>query len=98
MSDDYVVIVSPLRRKGSSISISLFDDIFLIFRKLLKISKLIKSSENSVFSIISLLFLKNENMSAVLSNYFYVILCCWSALPEPMFTCCFYPRVTCFAS
>lgn len=73
-------------------------DYFLIFRKLLKISKLIKSSENSVFSIISLLFLKNENMSAVLSNYFYIILCCWSALPEPMFTCCFYPRVTCFAS
>lgn len=41
-------------------------DYFLIFHKLLKISKLIKSSENSVFSIISLLFLKNENMSAVL--------------------------------
>lgn len=72
-------------------------DYFLIFRKLLKISRLIKSSENSVFSIISLLFLKNENMSAVLSNYFYIILYCWSALPEPMFTCCFYPRVTCFA-
>ena len=72
-------------------------DYFLIFRKLLKISKLIKSSENSVFSIISLLFLKNENMSAMLSNYFYIILFCWSALPEPMFTCCFYPRVTCFA-
>ena len=41
-------------------------DIFLIFRKLLKINKLIKSSENRVFSTISLLFLKNENTSAVL--------------------------------
>ena len=63
MSDDYVVIVSPLRRKGSSISISLFDDSFLLFCKLLKVSKLIKLSENRVFSTISLLFLKNENMS-----------------------------------
>lgn len=72
-------------------------DYFLIFRKFLKINRLIKLSENSVFSIISLLFLKNENMSAVLSNYFYIILCCWSALPELMFTRCFYPRVTCFA-
>ena len=41
-------------------------DIFLNFRKFLKINKLIKSSENRVFSTISLLFLKNENMSAVL--------------------------------
>jgi len=73
-------------------------DYFLIFRKLLKISRLIKLSENRVFSTISLLFLKNENMSTVLSNYFYIILCCWSALPEPMFTCSFYPRVTCFTS
>lgn len=72
-------------------------DYFLIFCKLLKISQLIKLSENRIFSTISLLFLKNENMSAVLSNYFYIIWCCWSALPEPMFTCCFYPRVTCFA-
>ncbi len=38
-------------------------DIFLIFRKLLKINKLIKSSENRVFSTISLLFLENGNMS-----------------------------------
>ena len=72
-------------------------DYFLIFRKLLKISQLIKSSENSVFSTICLLFLKNENMSAVLSNYFYIILCCWLTLPEPMFIRYFYPRVTCFA-
>lgn len=72
-------------------------DIFLIFCKLLKISQLIKLSENRVFSTISLLFLKNENTSVVLSNYFYVILCCWAALSEPMFTCSFYPRVTCFA-
>ena len=72
-------------------------DYFLIFCKLLKISQLIKLSENRVFSIISLLFQKNENMSAVLSNYFYIILCCWSALPEPMFIRYFYPRVTCFA-
>lgn len=72
-------------------------DYFMIFRKLLKISKLIKSSENRVFSTISLLFLKNENMSAVLSNHFNIILCCWSALPEPMFIRYFYPRVTCFA-
>lgn len=73
-------------------------DYFLIFRKLLKISQLIKLSENRVFSTISLLFQKNENTSVVLSNYFYIILCCWAALSEPMFTCCFYPRVTCFAS
>ena len=72
-------------------------DYFLIFCKLLKISRLIKLSENRVFSTISLLFQKNENMSTMLSNYFYIILCCWSALPEPMFTCYFYPRVTCFA-
>ena len=72
-------------------------DYFLIFCKLLKISRLIKLSENRVFSTISLLFQKNGNMSAVLSNYFYIILCCWSALPEPMFTRYFYPRVTCFA-
>ena len=71
-------------------------DYFLVFRKLLKISQLIKLSENRVFSTISLLFQKNENMSAVLSNYFYIIWCCWSALPEPMFTRYFYPRVTCF--
>lgn len=38
-------------------------DIFLIFRKLLKISQLIKLSENRVFSTISLLFQRNENMS-----------------------------------
>ena len=73
-------------------------DYFLIFRKLLKISKLIKSSEKRVFSTISLLFLKNENTSVVLSNYFHVILRCWLTLPELMFTRCFYPRVTCFAS
>lgn len=73
-------------------------DYFLIFRKLLKISQLIKSSKNSVFSTISLLFQKNGNMSAVLSNYFYIILRCWAALLEPMFTRSFYPRVTCFAS
>lgn len=41
-------------------------DYFLVFRKLLKISKLIKSSEKRVFSTISLLFLKNENTSVVL--------------------------------
>lgn len=41
-------------------------DYFLIFRKFLKINRLIKLSENSVFSIISLLFLKNENTSVVL--------------------------------
>ena len=41
-------------------------DYFLIFRKLLKISRLVKLSEKRVFSIISLLFLKNENMSVVL--------------------------------
>ena len=63
MSDDNVVIVSPLRRKGHSFMILFHFDYFLIFRKLLKISKLIKSSENSVFSTISLLFQKNGNMS-----------------------------------
>ena len=73
MSDDYVVIVLPLRRKGHSFMILFHFDYFLIFRKLLKISKLIKSSENSVFSTISLLFQKNENMSTMLSNYFYII-------------------------
>lgn len=41
-------------------------DYFLIFRKLLKISRLIKLSEKRVFSTISFLFLRNENMSAVL--------------------------------
>ena len=66
MSDDYVVIVSPLRRKGSSISISLFDDSFLSFCKLLIVSRLIKSSENRVFSTISFLFLRNKNMNVEL--------------------------------
>lgn len=41
-------------------------DYFLIFRKFLKINRLIKLSENSVFSIISLLFQKYGNMSVYL--------------------------------